>query len=93
MGRPYQVAPLGLMPAVFMNGACGHTATRVNPYDWSVENAGPAIGDLVVGAFAGLVGPVAALTVGALTPMLVAASFWTRENVVRDYTGAVPAGT
>jgi hypothetical protein len=34
---------------------------------------------------------VVALTVGAFGPIVVAGSFWWRENVVRSYTGVVPA--
>ncbi|GAA1010278.1 MFS transporter [Acrocarpospora pleiomorpha] len=60
---------------------------RVTAFYQMSSRGGPAIGDVVVGAFAGLVGPVAALTVGAFGPILVAAAFWTREPVVRSYTG------
>jgi hypothetical protein len=52
------------------------------------SRGGPAIGDLVVGAFAGVVGPVAALTVGGLGPILVAAGYLVRPNVVREYTSS-----
>ncbi|GAA0999733.1 MFS transporter [Acrocarpospora macrocephala] len=62
---------------------------RVTAFYQMSSRGGPAIGDVVVGAFAGLVGPVAALTVGAFGPILVAAAFWTREPVVRSYTGVV----
>lgn len=51
------------------------------------SRGGPAIGDVVVGAFAGLVGPVTALTVGAFAPILVAAGFSVRPNIVRSYAG------
>lgn len=63
---------------------------RVTAFYQMSSRGGPAIGDVVVGGFAGLVGPVVALTVGGLTPILVAASFWLRDNVVRSYTGTVP---
>jgi MFS family permease len=66
---------------------------RVTAFYQMSSRGGPALGDVVVGAFAGLVGPVAALTVGALAPILVAGAFWTKENVVRAYTGAVAAQT
>jgi MFS family permease len=66
---------------------------RVTAFYQMSSRGGPALGDVVVGAFAGAVGPVVALTVGALTPILVAASFWSKENVVRAYTGTVPAET
>jgi MFS family permease len=64
---------------------------RVTAFYQMSSRGGPAIGDVVVGAFAGLVGPVVALTVGAVGPIAVAGSFWWRENVVRSYTGMVPA--
>ena len=63
---------------------------RVTAFYQMSSRGGPAIGDVVVGGFAGLVGPVVALTVGGLAPILVAASFWMRDNVVRSYTGVVP---
>ena len=66
---------------------------RVTAFYQMSSRGGPALGDVVVGAFGGAVGPVVALTVGALTPILVAASFWSKENVVRAYTGTVPAET
>ncbi len=53
------------------------------------SRGGPALGDVVVGAFAGVVGPVLALTVGGIGPLLVAVGFMARPNVVREYTGAV----
>jgi MFS family permease len=62
---------------------------RVTAFYQMSSRGGPAIGDVVVGAFAGVVGPVVALTVGAFGPILVAASFWFRDNVVRSYTGVV----
>jgi MFS family permease len=62
---------------------------RVTAFYQMSSRGGPAIGDAVVGAFAGLVGPVVALTVGALGPIAVAASFWFRDNVVRSYTGVI----
>ncbi|BCB90302.1 MFS transporter [Phytohabitans suffuscus] len=67
---------------------------RVTAFYQMSSRGGPAIGDVVVGAFAGAVGPVVALSAGALAPMLVAGWFWSRRNVVRAYSGAVePAPT
>ena len=60
---------------------------RVTAFYQMSSRGGPAIGDVVVGALAGVVGPVVALTVGALGPIAVAATFWSRDNVVRAYTG------
>jgi MFS family permease len=62
---------------------------RVTAFYQMSSRGGPAIGDVVVGAIAGVVGPVVALTAGALGPMAVAGWFWMRENVVRSYTGVV----
>lgn len=64
---------------------------RVTAFYQMSSRGGPALGDLVIGAFAGLVGPVVALSAGALVPIAVAASFWSRDTVVRSYTGLVPA--
>jgi MFS family permease len=64
---------------------------RVTAFYQMSSRGGPAIGDVVVGAFAGWVGPVVALTVGALGPMAVAGWFWMRNNVVRSYMGMVEA--
>jgi MFS family permease len=64
---------------------------RVTAFYQMSSRGGPAIGDVVVGAFAAAVGPVAALTVGALGPIVVAGSFLLRGNVVRGYTGVVEA--
>jgi MFS family permease len=61
---------------------------RVQAFYQMSSRGGPAIGDLVVGAFAGVVGPVAALTVGGLGPILVAAGYLARPNVVREYTNS-----
>ena len=62
---------------------------RVTAFYQMSSRGGPAIGDAVVGAFAGVVGPVVALTVGGIGPLLVAMAFWSRPNVVRSYVGVV----
>lgn len=62
---------------------------RVTAFYQMASRGGPALGDVVVGAFAGLVGPVVALSVGALATISVAASFSLRDNVVRSYSGVV----
>ncbi|MDK3255421.1 MFS transporter [Blastococcus capsensis] len=62
---------------------------RVTAFYQMSSRGGPAIGDVVMGAFAGVVGPVVALTVGGVGPMLVALGFWSRPNVVRNYEGVV----
>jgi MFS family permease len=61
---------------------------RVTAFYQMSSRGGPAIGDLIIGAFAGVVGPMAALTIGGLGPVLVAAAFRARPNVVREYTSA-----
>ena len=60
---------------------------RVTAFYQMSSRGGPAVGDLAMGAFASLVGPVAALTVGGFGPMLVALGFASRPNRVRDYRG------
>jgi hypothetical protein len=62
---------------------------RVTAFYQMSSRGGPAIGDVVMGAFAGVVGPVVALTVGGFGPMLVALGFASRPNRVRDYQGVV----
>ncbi len=62
---------------------------RVTAFYQMSSRGGPALGDLLMGAFAGIVGPVVALTIGGLGPMLVAAGFASRPNRVRDYRGVV----
>jgi MFS family permease len=61
---------------------------RVTAFYQMSSRGGPAIGDMVIGAFAAVVGPVAALTIGGLGPVLAAAAFRFRPNVIRDYTSA-----
>ncbi len=61
---------------------------RVTAFYQMSSRGGPAIGDVVIGAFASVVGPVVALTVGGFGPILVAAAFLSRPNVVREYGSA-----
>lgn len=65
---------------------------RVTAFYQMSSRGGPALGDVVVGAFAGLAGPVVALSVGALITIGVATSFSFNDNVVRSYQGAVTEG-
>ena len=60
---------------------------RVTAFYQMSSRGGPAVGDLLMGAFAGLVGPVVALTIGGFGPMVVALGFASRPNRVRDYRG------
>ena len=62
---------------------------RVTAFYQMSSRGGPAIGDMVMGAFAGLVGPVVALTIGGFGPILVALGFASRPNRVRDYQGVM----
>jgi MFS family permease len=60
---------------------------RVTAFYQMSSRGGPAIGDVVVGAIGGVLGPVLALSLGALGPILVALGFSVRPNVVREYKG------
>jgi MFS family permease len=62
---------------------------RVTAFYQMSSRGGPALGDLLMGAFASVVGPVVALTIGGFGPMLVAAAFAVRPNRVREYRGVV----
>ena len=64
---------------------------RVTAFYQMSSRGGPALGDVVVGAFAAVVGPVAALTIGGFGPILIAAAHLLRPNVVRDYASATVA--
>jgi MFS family permease len=61
---------------------------RVTAFYQMSSRGGPALGDVAMGAFAAVVGPVVALTIGGLGPMLVAAAFLSRPNAVREYGSA-----
>ncbi len=62
---------------------------RVTAFYQMSSRGGPAVGDAVVGAIAGPVGPVVALSAGAAGPVLVALAFAVRPDVVRGYQGVV----
>jgi MFS family permease len=61
---------------------------RVTAFYQMSSRGGPALGDVAVGAVAGAVGPIAALTAGGLVTMAFAGSYLFRPNTVREYTGA-----
>jgi MFS family permease len=65
---------------------------RVSAIYQMCSRGGPAIGDTVMGAFAGAVGPVAALTVGGLVPALVSGLSAARSRTVREYSVAGATG-
>ncbi len=60
---------------------------RVSAFYQMSSRGGPAIGDVVVGAAAGILGPVTALTVGGIVPAVIALGYLSRPNRVRDYAG------
>lgn len=49
------------------------------------SRGGPALGDLNIGAIGGVIGPVMALSLGGVVPMLAAAGVATAGRRVRDY--------
>lgn len=63
---------------------------RVSAFYQMSSRGGPALGDVVVGVAAGVLGPVLALTLGGFVPALIAVGFLSRPNVVRDYRGVSP---
>lgn len=58
---------------------------RVTSVYQIASRGGPALGDLNIGAVAGVLGPVTALTVGGIVPMLAAAGVAAKGARVRDY--------
>jgi MFS family permease len=60
---------------------------RVQSLYQITSRGGPALGDVVIGVVAGIVGPVTALTAGAALPVLAGIALFTRPNIVRDYAG------
>jgi MFS family permease len=60
---------------------------RVQSLYQITSRGGPALGDVVIGAAAGLLGPVVALTAGGAVPVLVALVMLARPNRVREYAG------
>ncbi|MCI2421011.1 MFS transporter [Saccharopolyspora sp. K220] len=65
---------------------------RVSAIYQMSSRGGPAIGDTVIGAAAGVLGPVAALTVGGLVPVLASVAAST-SPVVRGYSVVQPEET
>lgn len=58
---------------------------RVTSVYQIASRGGPALGDLNIGAIAGVLGPVTALTVGGIVPILAAAGVAAKGARVRDY--------
>ncbi|MFD8074985.1 MFS transporter [Streptomyces sp. NPDC059718] len=65
---------------------------RVSAIYQMCSRGGPALGDTAMGAFAGAVGPVAALTVGGLVPALASLLSAARSRTVREYSVAGATG-
>jgi MFS family permease len=60
---------------------------RVSAFYQMSSRGGPAIGDVVVGAAAGVLGPITALTLGGIVPAAIALGYLSRPNRVREYAG------
>lgn len=60
---------------------------RVSALYQMSSRGGPALGDVVVGAAAGVLGPITALTLGGIVPALIALGYLSRPNLVREYVG------
>jgi MFS family permease len=60
---------------------------RVSSIYQMSSRGGPALGDTLVGAVAGVLGPVTALTLGGVLAALYASAFVVRPNPVREYQG------
>ncbi|MFE7172353.1 MFS transporter [Streptomyces sp. NPDC057616] len=59
---------------------------RVSAIYQMCSRGGPAIGDSVMGLFAGAVGPIVALTMGGLVPAAVSGASAVRSRTVRQYS-------
>jgi MFS family permease len=90
-------AGLGLCDA--LHTAIRHAAVQIETPDGMrgrvtstyqiASRGGPALGDLNVGGVAGVLGPVAALSMGGVVPIVVAAAVAVKGRLVRGYQ--VPA--
>ena len=60
---------------------------RVSAIYQMSSRGGPALGDTLVGAVAGVLGPVMALTLGGVLAAAYAGIFTARPNPVREYRG------
>jgi MFS family permease len=63
---------------------------RVSAIYQMASRGGPALGDTLVGSVAGAIGPVAALTLGGLVPVVASGLAWFAGPTVRTYTLASP---
>ncbi|MET0705161.1 MAG: MFS transporter [Mycobacterium sp.] len=61
---------------------------RVSAIYQMSSRGGPALGDTLIGAIAGVLGPVTALTLGGVLGAVYACGFVFRPNPVREYRGA-----
>jgi MFS family permease len=60
---------------------------RVSSIYQMSSRGGPALGDMLVGGVAGVVGPVVALAAGGVVTAGYAGSYLARRNIVREYVG------
>jgi MFS family permease len=58
---------------------------RVSAFYQMSSRGGPALGDVLIGALAGVLGPVFALTLGGLVATVYAGAFLVRPNPVQEY--------
>ena len=100
------LAALGLGVADALATSIRHAAVQIETPDelrgrvssiYQVSSrGGPAMGDALVGALAGALGPAAALTIGAGVTLSYVTAMLVRDNPVRQYTGPdrvqVPVG-
>jgi len=61
---------------------------RVSSIYQMASRGGPALGDLNIGWVAGIVGPVAALSLGGIVPILYASALYLRGSRIRSYAVA-----
>lgn len=91
------VAALGLGVADALATSIRHAAVQIETPDelrgrvssiYQISSrGGPAMGDAMVGGIAGLLGPAAALTIGAGITLTYVTAMLARDNPVRRYTG------
>ncbi len=60
---------------------------RVSALYQMASRGGPALGDTLIGAVAGVLGPVTALTVGGAVAATYSCAFLTKPNALREYRG------
>jgi MFS family permease len=66
---------------------------RVSSIYGMASRGGPALGDTIIGSFAGLLGPVVALSIGSLVPIGYATLLFARSARIRGYSTAAEPRT